>query len=170
MPLKKSASKGAFKSNIRTEEEMTKRMIDLGLVQVTPKEAKDCVRMMIHDARELAGQFHGLDRSEKFRTNWPDEYKFAASNWKTFVQAVIQSYAVLMGRKDVPEEDKHRMYVARLMWEKLSVESERDTRIQLAPNTQQFVGDKFENKRILKDFGRHGNLRAALLNSAITRH
>jgi hypothetical protein len=149
---------------------MTKRMIDLGLVQVTPKEAASCVRMMIQDAKELAGQFHGLDRSEKFRTNWPDEYKFASSNWKTFIEAVIQSYAVLLGRANVPEEDKHRMYVARLMWEKLSVGKERDNRIQIAPNTQQFVGDKFENRKIKENFGTHGNFRAKVLNSVATRH
>jgi hypothetical protein len=150
---------------------MTKNLIDLGLVQVTRKEAASCVRMMIHDAKELAGQFHGLDRSEKFRTNWPDEYKFAASNWKTFIEAVIQSYAVLMGRESVPEEDKHRMYVARLMWEKLATATtQRDNRIQLTPNTQQFVGDPFENRKIARDFGKHGNLRAKFLNDVVTRH
>lgn len=151
---------------------MTKRMIDLGLVQVTPREAKDCVRMMIHDARELAGQFHGQNRSEKFRTNWPDEYKFARSNWKNFIEAVIQAYASLLGMEHVSEVDKHRMYVARLMWEKLQSEpgTERDNRLQLAPNTQQFVGDPFENRRIKNQFGTHGNLRAALMNHAATRH
>lgn len=150
---------------------MTKRMIDLGLVQVTPKEASSCVRMLIHDAKELAGQFHGLDRSEKFRTNWPDEYKFASAMWKTFVEAVIQSYAMLLGRDHVPEEDKRRMYVARLMWEKLAQASpQRDTRLQLSPGTQQFSGDPFENKRIARDFGSHGNLRAAFMNDLVTRH
>ena len=150
---------------------MSKRnLIDLGLVQVTPKEAADCVKMLIGDAKQLAGQFHGLDRSEKFRTNWPDEYKFASSNWKSFVETTIQSYAMLMGRANVPEHDKHRMYVARLMWEKMAEGKERDNRLQLAPNTQQFVGDKSENRRIKEKFGVHGNLRAALMNSAATRH
>ncbi len=147
-------------------------MIDLGLVQVTPREAKDCVRMMIHDAREFAGQFHGENRSEKFRTNWPDEYKFARMNWKSFIEAVIQTYAALMGMQHVSEADKHRMYVARLMWEKLQDDpaAERDSRLQMFPNTQQFVGDPFENRRISKDFGKHGNFRAAVMNSVATRH
>ena len=150
---------------------MTK-MIDLGLVQVTPREAKDCVRMLIHDAREFAGQFHGQNRSEKFRLNWPDEYKFARANWKSFVEAAIQTYAHLLGMEHVAETDKHRMYVARLMWERLAVDpnSERDNRLQLAPGTQQFVGDPFENRKIMNQFGKQRNLRAALMNVTATRH
>lgn len=147
-------------------------MIDLGLVQVTPKEAKSCVRMMIHDAREFAGQFHGQDRSEKFRANWPDEYKFARANWKSFIEAVIQTYAILMGQPGVREEDKHRMYVARLMWEYLAKSHlrEADNRQQLFPNTQQFVGDPFENRKIKEQFGVHRNFRAAVMNNIVTRH
>jgi hypothetical protein len=144
--------------------------IDLGLVQVTPKEAADCVKMLIHDAKEFAGQFHGQNRSEKFRTNWPDEYKFASANWKTFMEHTIKMYAELLGRDDVSEVDKHRMYVARLVWEKMAEDKEPDNRLQLAPNTLQFVGDKIENRRIKEQFGVHGNLRAALMNSAATRH
>jgi hypothetical protein len=149
---------------------MTKKLIDLGLVQVTPKEGADCVRMLIQDAKEFAGQFHGQNRSEKFRTNWPDEYKFASANWKTFLEHTIRMYAELMGRPDVGEADKHRMYVARLMWEKMAIGKERDNRLQMRPNTQQFVGDPHENRKIKEQFGVHGNLRAALMNSAATRH
>ena len=61
------------------------------------------------------------------------------------------------------------MYVARLMWEKLAQGKERDNRLQLKPNTQQFVGDKVENRRIKEEFGTHQNLRAALMNSVATR-
>lgn len=147
-----------------------KNLIDLGLVQVTPKEGADCVKMLIHDAKELAGQFHGADRSEKFRTNWPDEYKFASANWKSFMQHAIKTYAELLGREDVTDHDKHRMYVARLMWEKLSQGKERDNRLQLAPNTQQFAGDKVENRRIKESFGVHANFRAKLMNTVATRH
>lgn len=148
------------------------KLIDLGLVQVTAKEAKSCVRMMIMDAQEFAGQFHGQDRSEKFRTNWPDEYKFAKANWKSFIEATIQTYAILLGQPGVSEEDKHRMYVARLMWERLSKDQvrEADNRQQLFPNTQQFVGDPFENRKIKQQFGVHRNLRAALMNNIVTRH
>jgi hypothetical protein len=147
-------------------------MIDLGLVQVTPREARECMRMMLHDARELAGQFHGENRSEKFRANWPDEYKFARANWKSFIQAVIRAYATLMGQPGVPDVDKHRMYVARLLWEHVSKDkaAEADNRLQLFPGTQQFVGDPFENRKINQQFGLAKNLRAHLMNSLVTRH
>lgn len=144
--------------------------IDLGLIHVTPKEAADCVKMLISDAKQIAGEFHGQNRSEKFRTNWPDEYKFAASSWKSFVQPMIIQYATLLGRDDVTEADKRRIYVARLMWEKLGQGKEKDNRLQITPNTQQFVGDRYENKRIARDFGTHGNFRAAVMNSVATRH
>jgi hypothetical protein len=148
---------------------MPKGMVDLGIVQVTPGEAADCVKMLINDAKELAGQFHGMDRSEKFRTNWPDEYKFATNNWKSFVQEVLTAYAMLMGGKNVDEVDKHRMYVARLMWEKMTEGKEKNTGLQIAKGSQQFVGDPYENRKIKRDFGSHGNFRAWLMNKTAIR-
>lgn len=151
-------------------DEMSERFIDLGLVQVTPKEGADCVKMLIGDAKELAGVYHGQNRSEKFRNNWPDERKFASSNWRSFVQAVIEGYAALLGKPHVQENDKHRMYVARLMWDKLEKDKEPDNRLQMRPNTQQFVGDAYENRKIKDQFGVHQNFRAHLMNSIATRH
>jgi hypothetical protein len=147
-----------------------RNVIDLGLVQVTPKEAADCVKMLMNDAKQIAGEFHGQNRSEKFRNNWPDEYKFASANWKSFVEPMLIKYAELLGDPKVSETDKHRIYVARLMWEKLGEGKERDNRLQIMPNSQQFVGDAFENRKIKDNFGTHRNLRAALLNTVATRH
>jgi hypothetical protein len=149
---------------------MTERFIDLGLIQVTPKEAADCVKMMLHDAKEVAGVYHGQNRSAKFRAGWPDERKFASSNWRSFVQAVIEGYAGLLGKKNVAESDKRRMYIARLMWERLSKDKEPDNRLQMRPNTQQFIGDAFENRKIKEQFGVHAHARARLMNSIATRH
>jgi len=147
-----------------------RKLIGLGLVQVTPKEAADCVKMLMNDAKQIAGQFHGQNRSEKFRTNWPDEYKFASANWKSFVEPLIAKYAELLGDPTVAETDKHRIYVARLRWDTLGKGKEKDNRLQIAPNSQQFVGDPIENRRISRDFGKHGNFRAHLLNHVATRH
>ena len=149
---------------------MTKRLIDLGLFQVTPKEAADCVKMLISDAKQVAGEFHGQNRSEKFRANWPDEYKFASANWKSFVEPMIVKYAEMLGDKKVSEDDKRRIYIARIMWEKMGEGKERDDRLQIAPNSQQFVGDPFENRKIKQTFGTHRNMRAALMNATATRH
>src|SRR5262249_53916539 len=145
------------------ERELTvARLIDLGLFHVTPEEGVDCVKMLISDAKQLAGIYHGKTRSEKFRNNWPDEYKFASSNWRSFVQAVIEGYAGLLGRPHVREEDKRRMYIARIMWDRIGEGKEPDNRLQMRPNTQQFVGDAFENRKIKEKFGVHRNFRAAL--------
>lgn len=151
---------------------MAETLINLGAVQVTKKEGGDCVRMMISDAKQLAGIYHGKTRSEKFRNNWPDEYKFASANWKTFIQAVIEGYAGLLGQARVSEDDKRRMYIARLMWERLSKDEgkEPDNRMQMRPGTQQFVGDPFENRKIKDQFGVHRNFRAAVMNNVVTRH
>jgi hypothetical protein len=145
------------------------RLIDLGLFQITPEEGADCVKMLCNDAKELAGIYHGKTRSAKFRASWPDERKFASVNWKSFVQAVIEGYAGLLGGKHVREEDKRRMYIARLMWQRLEEGKDKDNRLQMRPNSQQFVGDPFENRRIVKDFGTHAHSRARLLNSVAPR-
>ena len=149
---------------------MSERKIDLGLVQADPHEAADCVKMLINDAKELAGVYHGQNRSEKFRINWPDERKFASANWKTFVQAAIEGYATLLGKANVMEKDKRRMYIARLMWDRLQQDKEPDNRLQMKPGTQQFVGDPYENRKIKEQFGLTKNFRAHLMNSIATRH
>lgn len=148
------------------------RLIDLGALSVTSKEAADCMKMMLHDAKELAGVYHGQNRSAKFRAGWPDERKFASSNWRSFIQAVIEGYAALLGKPNVAEDDKRRMYIARLVWERVSKDGskEPDNRMQLRPNTQQFVGDPFENRKIADQFGVHAHGRARFLNSVATRH
>lgn len=147
------------------------RLIDLGLLQVTPEEAADCVKMLMNDAKQMAGVYHGKTRSEKFRNNWPDEYKFAASNWKSFVQAIIEGYASALGKPHVSEVDKRRIYIARLMWARLEQDAKQaDNRLQMRPNTQQFVGDPIENRKIKQQFGTHRNFRAALKSITATRH
>lgn len=148
----------------------TEKFIDLGLLQVTPKEAADCVKMLINDAKELAGVYHGKNRSAKFRAGWPDERRFASSNWQTFVQAVIEGYANLLGAPKVSEDDKRRIYIARLMWERMAVGKERDNRLQLRPNSLQFAGDPIENRRIARDFGTHAHSRARFMNTIASRH
>ena len=78
--------------------------------------------------------------------------------------------AEMLGDKKVSEDDKRRIYIARIMWEKMGEGKERDDRLQIAPNSQQFVGDPFENRKIKQTFGTHRNMRAALMNATATRH
>ena len=136
---------------------------------IDKSEALQCVRMLCEDAKRLAGEFHGMQRSDKFRRNWPDEYVFAEANWKSFVAATRAGYANLMGDPKVKEYDKRRMHIALVLQTYAEQDAEKDTRIQIKPNTQQFVGDPFENKKIVNDFGRQSNTFKELLLSSSSR-
>lgn len=137
---------------------------------ITAKEAVSLIKMLCHDAKEIAGVFHGMNRSEKFRINWPDETKFTEGNWKTFVEAARQMYADRLGDPKTPPADARKMHLALVLQAKLAEGQQTDSRLQLSPNTLQFEGDPYENRKIAEKFGKRPNLRAALLNSAVSRH
>lgn len=145
-------------------------MIVINGENLDTKEAAALIRMLCEDAKQIAGVFHGMNRSEKFRINWPDEYKFADANWKTFVDAARQMYASRLADPKTPKADARKMHLALVLQAEMAKGQEADNRLQLAPNTQQFEGDKIENRKILQKFGRVPNFRAALLNSVATRH
>jgi hypothetical protein len=129
---------------------------------VSSKDAGDLIRMLYNDAKQVAGVFHGMNRSKKFRKNWPNEYVFAESEWKTFVAATRQMYLDRLKDPKTLPYDAQRMFKA-LYLERLAAQGqEADNRLQLAPNTQQFVGDKFENKKIAEKFGTESNSFAKL--------
>ena len=126
--------------------------------ELVPKEeALACVRMLCDDAKQIAGVFHGMNRSAKFRKNWPNEYVFADCNWKSFMEAARTMYAQKMGDPKVKDYDKRRMYIALVLQTMAEQGAEKDGRLQLAPNTQQFDGDPFENKKIVNDYGKQSN-------------
>jgi hypothetical protein len=134
---------------------------------ITAKAAMSLIAMIQHDAKEMAGVYHGMKRSAKFRVNWPDEDIFVESEWRSFVQAVRAMYAEKLSDPKTKPEDARKMYLA-LLIEKAYAEGQRaqgieaDNRLQLRPGTQQFVGDAFENCKIVETFGSAPNLRARL--------
>ena len=132
---------------------------------ISRREAMDLVRMLCNDAKQIAGEFHGMNRSEKFRINWPDEYKFADSNWKTFIEPCRQMYAARLADPQTPPDEARKMHLSLVLQAMMAQGEETDNRLQIAPNTQQFVGDRHENKKILEKFGKRPNVRAALLNA-----
>jgi hypothetical protein len=129
---------------------------------VSSKDAADLIKMLYNDAKQVAGVFHGMNRSKKFRKNWPNEYVFAESEWKTFVAATRQMYVDRLKDKKTLPSDAKKMFQALYLERLASVDQEQDTRLQLAPNTQQFEGDKYENKQISEKFGEHSNSFAEL--------
>lgn len=120
---------------------------------VSSKDAGELIRMLYNDAKQVAGVFHGMNRSRKFRKNWPNEYVFAESEWKTFVAATRQMYVDRLNDPKTLPYDAQRMFKALYLERLASQNQEADNRLQLAPNTQQFVGDKYENKKISENFG-----------------
>jgi len=135
--------------------------------QIGATEAASLVRMLCHDAEEMAGQFHNMNRSVKFRANWPDEYLFAQAEWKNFVEAVRLMYAKRLGDPKCPPAEARKMHLAMVLQTMAEQGAEKDPRIQLAPGTQQFEGDRFENKKIIEQFGKQSNtFKDLLLGSA----
>jgi hypothetical protein len=144
--------------------------IEINGEHISTDEARKLVRMLYNDAKKIAGEFHGMNRSDKFRINWPDEYKFADANWKNFVEPCRAMYAARLSDPKTPPHEARQMSLALFIEAKISVGQETDNRLQIAPNTQQFVGDKAENRKIVEKFTKRPNLRAALMNSVATRH
>ncbi len=118
--------------------------------------------MIIRDAKELAGQFHDMQRSKKFRRLWPRWQDYVEEKWPHFVDAVRRTYSELLGKAHVKQEDKDLMYEALLTEAPGSIDPRADTTLQIAPNTQQFIGDKHENQTISDVFGDHGSFKNAL--------
>ena len=128
-------------------------------------EARSLLRMLVEDARRIAGQFHNMNRSAKFRINWPDEDQFAGSEWRNFIDATHTLYADLLGKKDVSDYDKKRLLQAIVLWRMVGDMKESTATLQIMPDSQQFHGDKTENRKTAEKFGDTPNLRAWLRRS-----
>lgn len=124
---------------------------------IPKSEALSLIRMFCNDAKKIAGEFHGMNRSVKFRKNWPNEYLFADANWKAFIEAARTIYANRLGDPKTSVSEARRMHLAIVLWTMAEQGAEKDGRLQLAPNTQQFEGDPFENRKIVDEFGGHSN-------------
>ena len=129
-------------------------------------EARQHIRMLYKDAEQVAGVFHGMNRSAKFRANWPDEYLYAKSNWKSFVVHTRAMYAERLADPKTPPGDARKMHLALVIEQMISKGQEKDNRLQLAPNTQQFEGDKRENTSIVEKFGKDSQRMIDLLMSS----
>lgn len=130
-------------------------MIIAGNEELADEEAIELIRMLINDARQIAGVFHGENRSAKFRANWPDEYGFAESEWRNFMEAALVMYAEAMGDPKRSEHDKRRMYLASVLWHMAASQApEHFTGEQIMPGSEKFEGSKRENVRITGMFGR----------------
>lgn len=145
-------------------------------------EVRRLIDMVRKDAQEYAGQFFDRCRSAKFRKAWAEvgfrsgrdpQLCFVDAQWTHFVEHVRSLYANMLASPKVSEDDKYRMHQALIVQAMLGAQSQ-DVPIQIAPGTQQFDGEKYENKQIAKTFGEHAepSLMSKLMSSAAisTRH
>jgi len=132
-------------------------VIEVNGEHIAKSEALALVRMLCNDAKQIAGQFHNMERSAKFRRNWPNEYVFADSQWKNFVEAARAMYAQRLGDPKTFPSDARKMHLAVVLYAMAEQGSEKFGGVQIAPNTQQFEGDKFENRKIVDQFGKQSN-------------
>lgn len=151
---------------------MKAKFIEVNGEQITIPEAAKLIRMLCNDAKQVAGEFHNMNRSAKFRANWPNEYDYADSEWKSFMEATRAMYAERLGDPKTPPADARKIMLALVIERMVAEGKETDNRLQLAPNTQQFVGDKHENKKIVDNYGTRQNFRAALKNgiTSVLKH
>jgi hypothetical protein len=140
--------------------------IEINGETLTTKEAMDLLLMFYKDAEELAGQFYDQDRSAKFRVNWPSQDDFVKTERLAFVEAVRTAYALQLGDPKTDPADARRMHLAIILQERIGEGEEKNNRLQLFPNTQQFAGDRYDNRKIIEKFGLRPNLRAALRQGA----
>ena len=121
--------------------------------------------MIVHDAKEAAGQFFERNRSRKFRANWPSDTEFVAVKWPHFVDGVRQMYASLCGDPSVDEFDKVKMFEALTNEAPRAFSDAAASPLPLIKGTEAFEGDKRENNRTVESFGAHAESVRAKLRS-----
>lgn len=126
-------------------------MVDGDLLE--DEEVKRLVKMLENDAYKIAGMFHGMERSKKFRRQWPNEYVYADHNWKHFMVSARAMYADRLGDPKTPPNEAEMMHRALVLQAMMSEAAQAQTPLQLAPGTEAYQGDRQENKRTEESFG-----------------
>lgn len=120
---------------------------------------------IVHDAKEMAGEFYDRDRSETFRRTWPSEMEYVNTKWPHFVVAVREIYAELLGRPSVPDDVKEELYEALL---DQAAEARCDgahSPLPILKDTETFFGDRRENIRTRENYGSHARTLAQKLRT-----
>lgn len=134
-------------------------------------EALELIRMLCNDAKQIAGEFHNMERSDKFRANWPNENTFAESEWKNFVEPVRQMYAEMLGNPKTPPADARKMHLAIVLYTMAEQGAEKAPHLQIARNSEQFHGDRAENRKIIEKFGKQSmSFRELAMSSTARRY
>jgi hypothetical protein len=139
--------------------------------RIEKQEALDLIRMLMDDAKNIAGEFHGMNRSKKFRRNWPNEYAYAECEWRNFMEAARAMYAERLGDPFTSEYDKRRMFLAIALWNQVENQApEKYGGMQVMPDSQAFEGDKYENRKTVENFGAQSDTFKDLLMGSTKYH
>ena len=158
--------------------------------RITKSELRRLIKFFDHECKEVAGAFFeqcrkGLlgdaGRSEKFRAFWseigfrcgkdPAEC-YVASHYQNFAEDVRAHLAGLLARPDVPEHEKQTIHKA-LIVQQMFGQNSQHVPVQLNQDSQQFAGDRFENREIVKNHGAHvepSMMQKFLGSTSNTRH
>lgn len=126
-------------------------------------------KMIADMARNFAGVFHDKDRSARFRMTWPNQDEYVDAKWPHFVDPARQVMAQMLGDPAVPEAEKAKMHEALIADRFASVMASPAAKdvIQLAPDTSQYRGDRFENRETAKTLAdKDGDFQRRLMDTA----
>lgn len=124
-------------------------------------EVRKCIALFNRECEEFAGQFFDQNRSEKFRAAWTEaafrvgkdpQLFFVEQIRLHFAEHVRRVLAGMLADPKVREADKRRIHRA-LIIQSMMGEWSQYAPVQLAPGTQQFEGDKYENRQIAEKWG-----------------
>ncbi len=135
--------------------------------ELSAAEVAKRIRIIYDKARDLAGEFYDNDRSDKFRANWPSQDEYAKCNWKSYVEEARSQLVARLADPHYPITEKNKIWSAIVLERKINETKPMDPGIQIRKDSQQFVGDKRENKKITEKFGNSTNLRAWLKRSVV---
>ena len=133
--------------------------------ELSPEEVGQRIRIIYDKARDLAGEFYDNDRSEKFRVNWPSQDEYAKCNWKSYVEEARAQLVRVLADPNIPISEKNKIWSAIVLERKVNELKPADSGVQIRKDSQQFIGDKYENRKIKERFGSSTNLRAWLKRS-----
>lgn len=122
-------------------------------------------KAIVHEAKEFAGVFYDQDRSALFRTMWPNQDEYVRTKWPHFVAAVRQVWSGMLGQPEVP--DNFKEYIFKALISDANADSSMSALdvVQLAPGTQQFHGDPYENRQTASNIGNGGSTHRHLMMS-----
>jgi hypothetical protein len=78
-------------------------------IQIRAGEVPELIKKT---AKEIAGCFYDMSRTDKFRAEAGSQDHFVRVNWKSHIDMAIQSLAALLGQPGFPDDQKEAIHEA----------------------------------------------------------